>query len=217
MDMSADRSTMASGSNANGAPLVEQAKQQAGQVVQQTKQAASRVADQAVQQVKTQVETGKERASGSLEDVAQALYSTSETLRERNQEAIGTVAQTGAELVDQVSDYFRERSVDQIAQDVEGFARRQAGLFLGAAFAVGFMLSRFMKSSSPNGSVARPYGDVQAGGYGRATGSLVPASESYGSEITSAGSSTYPSATPTVAPLGESSPAASAPPSGGVR
>lgn len=154
MEMSADRSTMAPGNSANGAPLVDQAKQQAGQVVQQTKQAASRVADQAVQQVRSQIATGKERASGSLEDVAQALHATSETLRERNQETIGSVAQTGAELVDQVSDYFRERSVDQITQDVEGFARRQAGLFPGAAFAAGFMLSRFLKSSSPNGGTS---------------------------------------------------------------
>jgi len=192
MEMSADRSTMAAENSANGAPLVDQAKQQAGQVVQQTKQAASRVADQAVQQVRSQIATGKERASGSLEDVAQALHATSETLRERNQESIGSVAQTGAELVDQVSDYFRERSVDQITQDVEGFARRQAGLFLGAAFAAGFMLSRFLKSSSPNEGASGTYAGEPGSGYGRATGALMPADERYGSATTATERATYP-------------------------
>lgn len=211
MEMNTDRSTMATGSSANGAPLMDQAKQQAGQVVQQTKQAASRVADQAVQQVRTQVETGKERASGSLDEVAQALHATSETLKERHQEAIGSVAQTGAELMDQVSDYFRERSVDQITQDVEGFARRQAGLFLGAAFAVGFMLSRFLKSSNPNGTTVGAYGSDPGSGYGRATGALVPAGQSYGNAGAGTGSVTYPSAMPATAPLGESHPSAGSP------
>jgi len=194
MEMSADRSTMAPGNSANGAPLVDQAKQQAGQVVQQTKQAASRVADQAMQQVRSQIVTGKERASGSLEDVAQALHATSDTLKERNQETIGGVAQTGAEIMDQVSGYFRERSVDQITHDVEGFARRQAGLFLGAAFAAGFMLSRFLKSSSPNEGASGTHGSSTSSGYGRASGALMPADERYESPT---GPMTYPSTTPT--------------------
>jgi len=157
-------------SDGNGAPLTEQAKQQAGQVVQQTRQAASRVADQAVQQVKTQIEAGKERAKGELQEVSQALHATSETLREHNQEAIGRYAEAGAELVEQVSGYLRDRNVERIVDDVEGFARRQAGLFLGGAFALGFILSRFFKSSNPNGLAHAAYGDTRRDGYAHAAG-----------------------------------------------
>jgi len=136
-------------SSADDRPLVDQAKQQAGQVAQQARQAVSQVADKAAETVKSQLETQKERATGGLQEMAQALRETGESLRQRNQGAIGQYAESGAELVENFSGYFRDRNVQQIVGDVEEFGRRQATLFLGGAFALGFMLSRFLKSSSP--------------------------------------------------------------------
>jgi hypothetical protein len=166
-------------SGADGAPLVEKAKQQTGQMVQQTKEAASRVADQAVDQVKSQLATQKERATDGLASVAEALHETSESLRGRNQDAIGRYAETGAEMMDQLSGYFRNRQIDEIIDDAENFARRQAGLFLGGAFAVGFILSRFFKSSSPNGHARGAYGETNGMGYARASGAMTPAGTGY--------------------------------------
>jgi hypothetical protein len=182
VEKSIDNSTWYQQRGANGAPLAEQAKQQAGQVMQQTKEAAGRAADQAVQQVKTQIETGKERATGSLAEVAQALHETGASLRERNLGAVGHYADTGAELVEQVSGYFRDRSVDQIVDDAESLARRQAGLFLGGAFAVGFILSRFFKSTSPYGSRQNGNGNGYGSSYARASGAMLPSTPPYSSE-----------------------------------
>jgi hypothetical protein len=53
--------------------------------------------------------------------------------------------------------------------DVEGFARRQAGLFLGGAFALGFILSRFFKSSRPERHGGGRTDQTDALGYARAT------------------------------------------------
>lgn len=197
MDKSIDSTTWYQQRGANGAPLGEQAKQQAGQVMQQTKEAAGRAADQAVQQVKSQIETGKERATGNLQEVAQALHETGASLRDRNLGAVGQYAETGAELVEQVSGYFRDRSVDQIVDDAEGLARRQAGLFLGGAFALGFILSRFFKSTSPNGSRRDEYGNGYGSSYARASGAMLPATPPYSSEASSAPMTPGTSATPT--------------------
>jgi hypothetical protein len=181
-------------------PLVEQAKEQAGQLAQQTRQTASRVADQAVQTVKTQIATQKERATEGLQEVAQVLRETGESLRTKNQGAIGQYAETGAEMVEHLSSYFRDRSLDQITGDVEEFARRQATLFLGGAFALGFMLSRFFKSSSPYGTAS-----VQAGGNGRArttgydrTSTATPRTAGYGANDMASGGMTTPSTSSTM-------------------
>lgn len=195
MEKNTDSSAWYQQNGGNSAPLGEQAKQQAGQMVEQTKAAASRVADQAVQQVKSQLETGKEKATGSLQEMAQALHETSSSFRERNQDALGRYADSGAEMIEQVSGYFRERNVDQIVDDVENLARRQTGLFLGGAFAVGFILSRFFKSTSPTAYRRGEYDRGTGSGYARASGSLAPATASYTSE---AGSGTTPSASSAV-------------------
>jgi hypothetical protein len=180
-------------------------------MMEQTKAAASRVADQAVQQVKSQLETGKEKATGSLQEMAQALHETSSSFRERNQDALGRYADSGAEMIDQVSGYFKDRSVDQIVDDVEELARRQTGLFIGGAFALGFVLSRFFKSTSPTGYRRGGYDQAYGGGYARASGSVAPSTAPYTSEAgtgttTSQStavpkSSSYPSATPAASDL----------------
>lgn len=176
---------------ANGAPLAEQAKPQTGQIVQQTKEAAGRVADQAVQQVKSQIETGKERATGSLEEIAQALHETGMSLRDRDLGVVGQYADTGAEIVEQVTHYFRDHSVDQIADDVEDLARRQTGLFLGGAFALGFILTRFLKSTSPYGHARNGPGTGYESRSAGASGAMLPSTPPYtspvGSMPTSAG------------------------------
>lgn len=162
-------------SSSDGTPLADQAREKTGQVVQQTKQAASRVADQAVEQVKTRLSSQKERATDGLEGLAQALHETGQTLRDREMGVIGDYADSGAELVEQISGYFRDRNLDQIVDDAETLARRHAGLFVGSAFALGFILARFFKSSSSSGPNGQMRGEQADTGYARASGATVPA------------------------------------------
>jgi hypothetical protein len=192
MQIDSENSTWNPEGVGSSAPLAEQAKQQAGQVVQQTKEAASRVAGQAVEQVKSQLETGKERATGGLEDAAQALHAASQSMRDRNQDTLGYYAESGAELLENVSGYFRGRNVEQVLGDMEGFARRQTGLFLGGAFVAGFVLARFLKSSSVTG-YSRHNGEENL--YGRAAGAWAPSSAVYGRDVATVGTEIPPPAT----------------------
>jgi hypothetical protein len=76
---------------------------------------------------------------------------------------VSEYTEKAAELVEGFSGYLREKNVDQLLGEVERFARRQAALFVGGAFALGFLASRFLKSSSTNGHVTT--GDRAPGSY----------------------------------------------------
>jgi hypothetical protein len=70
-------------------------------------------------------------------------------LRQQDQ---GTfVAQYADKMADQVerfSNQLRDKDVEQFISDAQDLARRQPGIFIGGAFALGVFLARFIKSSS---------------------------------------------------------------------
>jgi hypothetical protein len=107
--------------------------------------------DRAREQVRSQFADQKERAAGSLESVADALRQAGQGLRDHEQAALGDYVQGAAEMVERVSDYLSRRDMDQLVREVEDMARRQPGLFVGGAFALGFLAARFLKSSRSNG------------------------------------------------------------------
>jgi hypothetical protein len=135
-------------------PLADKARQQAQQVLDQTQQKVGQVADRARTQVMSQLTSQKERATGGLESVATALRQTGQQLSDQNQGPLGDYAQQAAEAVDQFSRYLRERDVHELIDQAEILARRQPTLFLGGAFALGFLAARFLKSSAPSASWA---------------------------------------------------------------
>jgi ElaB/YqjD/DUF883 family membrane-anchored ribosome-binding protein len=138
-------------------PLMEQAKQQTQHVLQQTQQKAGQVVEQARTQVMDQLSSQKERAAGSLESVAQALRQTGQHLREQDQAPVAGFAEGAADTLERFTGYLNERNVDEMVREVENFARRQPGLFLAGAFALGFMAARFLKSSSQTDGAMADY------------------------------------------------------------
>ncbi|WP_042697688.1 hypothetical protein [Azospirillum sp. B506] len=88
------------------------------------------------------------RAADQLGGVANALHKAAEQMNEENGGVVADYAEQAASRVERVADMLRDASVDDIVGEVEGFARRQPEVFIGAAFAVGFLAARFIKSSS---------------------------------------------------------------------
>ena len=58
-------------------------------------------------------------------------------------------SETAAEKLRTAADYFNTHDVETMYHDVEGLARRNPAIFVGGAFAIGFLAARFLKSSSP--------------------------------------------------------------------
>lgn len=116
------------------------------------------VKQQVVDQAKTTFRQARDQASSSLSDsrrqaadqvggIANALHSAGQHLRGEQQERIAGLADGFADQVDQVASYLREADLDRMARDVESLARRQPAIVFGAAFAIGLLGARFLKSS----------------------------------------------------------------------
>ncbi len=142
----------------------EQAKERVRHAAQRTEQKAGQVAHQARQKAKGQLSTQKERAAGTLGGVAQALRQSGKDLQEQDQRQVGHYTERAADQVERFSGYLRERNVDQLMGEAENLARKRPTLFLGGAFALGLLGTRFLKSSSSGqGSGTSQHGSSSTG------------------------------------------------------
>lgn len=67
-------------------------------------------------------------------------------------------SETAAAKLRSAANYFESHDIETMYRDVEGLARRNPAVFVGGAFAIGFLAARFLKSSSPSGG--RNYGST---------------------------------------------------------
>ncbi|RIK25116.1 MAG: hypothetical protein DCC55_40845 [Chloroflexi bacterium] len=193
------------------AQVTEKAKQQVQQASQQIKEQAGEQVKETTQQVQKQakamLQQRKEQAAGELNGIAQALRAVGnqDGMAIHNQERIAGYADQLAGQIDHAARYLAEKEVDQIMRDAQGFARRQPGIFLGGALALGLVLGRFLRTSVPSSSSGAygnrgtyGYPERQYGGYG-ATGYDAPPAhddfERYGTQ--------YPSSFPSAPAGGE--------------
>ena len=127
--------------------VVDQTRDAIAQAVDQTQSAAGQVTQQAQQQATSQLESQKGRAVDSLVTVAQALRQTGQHLHQQDQSAVGGYVEQAAERIETLTNYLRARDVPQLIAETQDFARRQPGLFLSGAVALGFIGARFLMSS----------------------------------------------------------------------
>jgi hypothetical protein len=130
----------------------EQARQQGQQLAQQARQRAGEWANRGNEQVKSQLSNQKHEASQRLTPVQTALRETGQQLRKQGQGPVAEYADKAADQVERFSGYLRETEVDEIMDEARGFARRRPALFVGSAVALGFFATRFLKSSSQEGT-----------------------------------------------------------------
>lgn len=140
---------------------------QDGKIVDQAKQAvthvASSVANQAREQVSTQFDARKDKAVETMGNVASAIRDTSDKLKGVG--PLGDVAGRAADGIEKVADFFEDKQIGDVVRDVESFARREPALFIGAAFALGVIGGRFLKSSAHR-DAGTASGAAYSGSYG---------------------------------------------------
>ena len=110
----------------------------------------SGIMDRVRERATAQLSTQKDRATDGLGSVAAAVRQSTQHLRDNKQDAIAQYVDKAADQIDRLSTQLRNRDVGDLVNDVQRFARRQPALFVGAAFAIGVIGARFMKSSSDN-------------------------------------------------------------------
>ncbi len=135
----------------------DQARQKAGDVVEQVQDKAGEVASTVKEQATSQISSQKEKAADGLGNVAQAIRQTSDQLRENDQAGVADYVEKAAQSVEKFSSYLRDRDLDEIVNGIEQFARREPALFIGGAFTVGLLAARFLRSSSPDKATGSSY------------------------------------------------------------
>lgn len=142
------------GQTGSGGQVTEQAKQQGQQLAQQARQQAGELANRGTEQVKSQLETQKHQAAQRMTPVQMALRETAQQLRKQGQGPVAGYADRASDQVERVSGYLRETEVDEMVDEVRDFARSRPALFLGSAALLGFLGTRFLKSSSQEQTAA---------------------------------------------------------------
>lgn len=91
----------------------------------------------------------RERAATGLGSMVDALRESSRQLHGKN-ETMASYVDGAASQLERFRGGIRERDLNQIVRDVEGFARQRPAIFIGGAFALGLAAARFLKSSEPD-------------------------------------------------------------------
>ena len=133
-------SSTATGSTANTGGTTDGLKAKA-------QEALGKVQDRAGDRIETTIDEKKGRAADTLNDVAQSLLSSSQSMRAQGNAEASRYIEKAADQVERLASYLDRADVHQVFDEVEGFARRQPAAFMAGAFAVGFLASRFLKSS----------------------------------------------------------------------
>jgi hypothetical protein len=106
------------------------------------------IVDRVRESTTSQLSRQKERATNELGSVARAVRQSTQQLREQKHDLVAQYVEKAADQLEQLSTRLREKKVDEFVADAQRFARQRPALFIGSAFALGVIGSRFFKSSS---------------------------------------------------------------------
>lgn len=120
----------------------------------QAKETAGQAYEAVTDKAATKLDEQKTTLSGGLTTVADSVRQVGQNLSSSKTdsgltETAAKYTNTAAQKLEDVAGYFETKSVRDMARDLEGFARRNPAVFFGAAFGLGLLAARFLKSSKP--------------------------------------------------------------------
>ncbi len=104
------------------------------------------------ERAQSMADTRKDQLVNRIESVSDAFRKTGEQLKTDEQQELSRYVEMIGDRVSRIAQYLRVRDARELTHDVENFARRQPAVFLGGAFAIGFLAARFLKSSAEHPS-----------------------------------------------------------------
>src|SRR2546423_2741127 len=111
--------------------------------------------------VRSATQNGKAQAVQVVGGLAQSLLMAGQQLRDQ-QSPVANAVEQAAERLDRVTQFLDNTEPDEVMRRTENWARRNPALFVGAAFVVGALGARFLKSSTPP---TPNFGDGNAGSF----------------------------------------------------
>ena len=129
------------------------------------KRQASDVANQTKERGKSMLEQRKGDAAKQMDTIAHAFRASAEQLDKEGQGQPGRYVEMMADQIESLGRQLREKNVDELLESAQNLARRSPATFVAGSVAVGFLLARFLKSSSERRHEADSL--YQADRYGR--------------------------------------------------
>jgi hypothetical protein len=155
MTSEADQSARASRQDGSDHTLKETVSDAADAAAAAAREAGGKAADTASelfepikQDALDRAEEQKRAGADRLSGMAQAVHQAADQLDPELPPQARTYIHEAADGIDRMSAAIRDRSVGDLMETAGDFARRQPAAFFGGAVLAGFVLSRFLKSSS---------------------------------------------------------------------
>jgi hypothetical protein len=111
------------------------------------------------------IDAQRGRAADQIIAVGDALRRSAESLQSSGAGALVQYTNQAADQICGFADTVRDRSWDELAGDLESFARRYPITFMASAMGIGFIAGRFLLSSSDRTHTAGRSGASMSGGY----------------------------------------------------
>jgi hypothetical protein len=109
---------------------------------------AARVSEQAKQQAKNKLDQSRQTISIEIDKVAHAARAAASDLRDQNSDSLSSYVAEMAESMSSLATRLRGKNIDELMHEVTGIAKRNPALFVTGSLAIGFGLARFAKSSN---------------------------------------------------------------------
>lgn len=108
---------------------------EAGKVINTLKSSAKEAAN-----------SGKAKTTHAIDDVTAMVEDVARTIDARVGPQYGDYARRAADALADVSDSLKSKDVEQLLDDARDFIRRKPAVAIGAAAAIGFVLTRLLKA-----------------------------------------------------------------------
>lgn len=129
----------------------KQAREQAKGVAAHASERARGLGHEVGEQVRSIVDSQQRMLVSEAQAFAQALHAASDELEKHDHRMLARNVDWAASNLGSWTDALDQRDLGGLLDEVSGFARRQPGLFIGGTIAAGFLLGRFLQSSSERG------------------------------------------------------------------
>ena len=113
---------------------------------QAVRENASKFTAQAGDRARDYAEQGKAKAYDALGQLSRTIEDAAQQVEEKLGPQYGQYVRSAAGQVITLADRINATDVDELANDVRGFVRQSPGIAIGAAAAIGFVLTRLVQA-----------------------------------------------------------------------
>lgn len=133
---------------AAAAKAVKPVKLKAETTAESIKEQASAFAGKAGDKARDYATTGKDKATDALDGISGLVDDLAKTVDERLGKQYGDYARRAADAVSGAAEKLKHKQVDDLVEDTRRFVREKPAIAIGAAAAIGFVLTRLFRSGS---------------------------------------------------------------------